>query len=96
MMLVPGIPYACSIFGSGRARRQRPDPRAHRLDSGYIPNEGLMAERASLQLIGLVLAGMTAGVIVIAAMLVFRSSDIQLADRPVPWQAEQAAVIDNT
>ena len=55
-----------------------------------------MAERASLQLIGLVLAGMTAGVIVIAAMLVFRSSDIQLADRPVPWQAEQAAVIDNT
>jgi hypothetical protein len=96
MMLVPSIPYACSIFGGGHARRQRPDPRVHRLDGGSIPSEGLMAERASLQLIGLVLAGMTAGVIVIAAMLVFRSTDIQLADRPVAWQAEQAAVINNT
>jgi len=55
-----------------------------------------MAKRASLQLIGLVLAGVTAGVIVIAATLVYRSTDIQLADRPVPWQAEQAAVFDNT
>lgn len=96
MMLVPSISYAYSIFGSGRARRRPSDPRAHQLSSGYTQSAGLVAERTSLQLIGLVLAGVTAGVIVIAAMLIIRSGDIQLADRPAPWQARQTAVFDIT
>jgi Flp pilus assembly protein protease CpaA len=61
-----------------------------------MPKENLMADRGSLQLIGLVLAGVTAGVIFIVATLIYRSTDIQLANRPVSWQAEQTAVFHHT
>jgi hypothetical protein len=40
-----------------------------------------MADRASLQLIGLVMASLTASVILIAAVLVYKSAGIMLTDR---------------
>jgi hypothetical protein len=96
MMLVPNIPYACTFFGSGVAHRQRSDLRAGQPESGFVRSKKLlMAKHAGLQLIGLVLAGVTASTIVIAATLVYRFTDIQLADRP-PWQAVQTAALDNT
>jgi hypothetical protein len=49
-----------------------------------------MADRGSLQLMGLLLAGATAGVILIAGTLVNKSTDVRLADRPPSWQAEQS------
>jgi hypothetical protein len=93
MLLVPSIPYASSFFGSRRAHRQRSDLRARQPDSGFIRSKNLMAKHAGLQIIGLVLASVTAGAIVIAATLVYQFTDIQLADRP-PWQAVQTAALD--
>jgi len=46
-----------------------------------------MADKASLQVIGFVLASVTAGIIVVAAVLVQASVGGRLADQPATWQA---------
>jgi hypothetical protein len=55
-----------------------------------------MADQASLKLMGLLFAGATFCVIVIAGITVYRSDSAGLADRPASWQAERTAVLHRT
>jgi hypothetical protein len=52
---------------------------------------GPMADKESLQVIGLILGGITAGIIVIAATLVHASASGRLLDRRATSQVEQIA-----
>jgi hypothetical protein len=52
-----------------------------------------MADKASLQVIGFVLASVTAGIIVVAAALVHASAGGQFVDHRAPWQVSRTAGI---
>jgi hypothetical protein len=55
-----------------------------------------MADKAGLQMIGLVMASITASVFLIAAVLIFRSAGTQLDGPPTARQAEHVLVVDRT
>jgi hypothetical protein len=55
-----------------------------------------MADKAGLQLIGWMMASVTAGVFLIAALLIARSAGLPLDDQPAARQAQHIAVVDRT